>query len=452
MNIEPSEEKAAITKVAIVGCGQGGAAVLDIISEDPEIRIEWVAEKNKSAVGVKKAEKMGIPVVDDYRTALDDGLDIIINLTGSQSIGDDLKAIKAPHTELMGGSSAKFMWKLADERIKRKAERERVLKEHESLYHLGVIIENIDNLEDAGHAILDYASKTLDMPSGSIAVFDEKTEEMRMVACRGFSEKFSKINRWEIRKGGLTSTIFNQSSPLFIQNLSKSSAPNPLLIKEGVKSLIAAPLTVDGKIVGILYMNDFKERIMTAEEISIFSLLTVYSSLTIDRAKSIETMRRMSMVDGLTDLFNHRHIMDVMKVEHERATRYNKQFSVIMLDIDNFKAYNDTYGHLEGNRVLKDVSRIFRNTARAVDTVGRFGGEEFCILAPELDREQVSLFANRLQNEISKHSFPNRKVTVSGGTATFPEDGNNIHDLMERADKRLYKAKEAGRDRIYSMD
>ena len=203
-----------------------------------------------------------------------------------------------------------------------------------------------------------------------------------------------------------------------------------------MRSILATPLIAEGKIIGILYVNDFKVRKIRTEDISIFSLVAVYAALTIERVKSFEDMRMLSIVDGLTGLFNHRHIMDELHKEFKRASRLKSPFSVIMMDIDFFKQYNDSFGHLEGNKVLKEISSLLMSTARETDVVGRFGGEEFCILAPSLDKKRAIKFANRILEVDSSYDFPNRKVTLSGGIATFPKDGNSALELIDAADKK----------------
>lgn len=444
---EPSQPT---LKVGIVGCGRGGTAILEVLKENPMIYIAGIAEKDPNASGLKVAQELDIPIVKNHKKLVEIGLDVVINLTGSEAVEKELRKIKPDHTELMGGLSAMLMWQLADERRKRYAEKEKVLREHETLYHLGTLIESIDSMNDAGYSLVDYATKLLNMPAGSMAIFDEKKEDMKLVASKGFSSEFEKIQRWTIRKGGLTSFIFNQTTPYFLADLKSIPNPNPLLIKEGVRCVLATPLIVEGRIIGILYVNDFKPRKIRAEDMSIFSLIAVYAALTIERVKSIEDMRLLTIVDGLTGLYNHRHIMEELHKEFERASRHNTNFSVIMMDIDHFKQYNDNFGHIEGNRVLKDMSSLFVKTARVTDIVGRFGGEEFCILAPSLDKKNAVNFANRILKEVSSHKFPKRKVTLSGGVATYPEDGKGALDLIERADQRLYEAKNGGRNRISS--
>ena len=438
------------TFVGIIGCGTGGTAVLQVFIDNPAITIVGVAEVSQSAPGLAIANKANIPVFSDFRKLISKKLDVIIDLSGSNDVGNEILALKHPRTELMGGLSAMLMWQLTDERRKRKRDKEKVLREHEALYHLGLIIESIDSMKDAGYAIVDYATKLLNMPAGSMAVFNEKEESMRLIAAKGFSTQFSGVVEWPIRKGGLTSQLFNASGPIFINELDKLNNLSSLLVEEGVRSVLASPLMVEGRIIGILYLNDFRPHQIREEDVSIFSIISVYAALTIERVRSIEDMRMLTIVDGLTSLYNHRYIMEQMQKEFQRATRHNTCFSVIMLDIDKFKPYNDNFGHLEGNKVLKEVAALFRQNSRVTDVVGRFGGEEFCIIVPELEKEEAVNYTKKLLEKIASHEFPNRQITLSAGTATFPIDGKSTMELLEQADKYLYKAKSSGRNRVCS--
>ncbi len=450
LNGESGSKRKKAVQVGIVGCGKGGAAIMEILKENPSLNIACVVEKDPKASGLSVANELNVPVVNDFHKLFKQKLDVIINLTGSKKVRAEIEKLKDDDTEVMGGISAMLMWQLADERRKRTEDKKKVLREHEALYHLGLIIENIDSMKDAGYAVVDYATKLLNMPAGSLVIYDEKNEEMRLVASKGLSKALTQNDRWSLRKGGLTSKVFNSSGPLFIPDLKEADYVSTRLLKEGVCSLLATPLVAEGKIVGILYVNDFKKRLVRAEDISIFSIISVYAAMTIERVKSIEDMRMLSIIDGLTNLYNHRHVMEQLQKEHNRAERHKSKFSVIMLDIDKFKPYNDKFGHMEGNKVLKGVAGIFKDVSRVTDIVGRFGGEEFCIIAPELDRNAATEFANRIVREVEKHKFPNRKITISGGVATYPDDGITPTALMEKADDYLYVAKRTGRNRVCS--
>lgn len=436
--------------VGIVGCGAGGAAVLDVLKENAAITIGGVVETDPHAPTLKLVRKEGIPILSDIKKLVSKKLDVIIDLTGSKDVEAEILKLKQPGTEIMGGISAMLMWQLTDERRKREKDKEKVLREHEALYHLGLIIESIDSINDAASAVVDYATKLLNMPAGSMAIYDEKREVMKLVASKGFSDEFKKNDVWPLRKGGITGKIFNASGPIFIPDLREESSINPLLLKEGARSALIAPLIVEGKIIGALYINDFKKRLLRAEDVSIFSIISVYAALTIERVRSIEEMRMLSIVDGLTGLFNHRYIMDQLEKEYQRSFRHGTIFSVIMLDIDKFKPYNDNYGHMEGNKVLKEMAAIFRKGSRITDVVGRFGGEEFCIVVPELGREDTVKFAEKLLSDVAAYSFPNREVTLSAGVATYMKDGDSPRELLERADEYLYQAKHEGRNRVCS--
>jgi len=435
-------------KVCIVGLGKGGTAILDIFRENPLIEVVAAADANPSAVGIGLAKKLNIPVSSDYREIIKKGIDIVVDVTGSKEVREEIKKIKPPETELMGGLSARLLWQLVEEKRKRVKERERVLKDHEALYHLGLVIENIDSMKNTALAVLDYAMKLTSTPAGSLGLFDERSGDMIMAASKGFSADFKKVDRWDIRKGGLTSYMLNQKSPLVITDVRDHPNSNPLLVREGVVSLLGVPLTIGGRIIGILYVNDFKRREFRAEDISLFSLLSVYAALTIERVKSIEEMRQLSITDGLTGLYNHRYLMEQMHMEIQRASRHKHPLSIIMLDIDHFKDYNDEFGHLEGNKALKGIARILKRAGRVTDTVGRFGGEEFCIIVPEVEKDGAAAFAKRLLREIAKNHFSNRKITLSGGVAVFPKDGKTPVELIKKADVFLYRAKKQGRNRI----
>ena len=442
------EPKGGKVRLGVVGGGRGGAAILDIFKDSPSFEVVWLSDLDDKAEGSKLARKLSIPFAKDFKKHLQKKVDVIIDVTGSGGVRKRLEGAVPESTELMGGLSARIMWELVEDRRKRLDEKELVLKGHEAIYKLGLAMESCDSLKDTGKAIVDYAMMLTGTPAASLAILDEKDEGMYMVANKGFSRSFSKEVRWKLRKGGLTGNILNQNGPLYISNLAEYPHPNPLLLREGVRSVLAAPLTVEKRLVGILYVNDFKVRTFSEEEASLFSLLTIYSAHNIERVKTLEQTRLLSITDGLTGLYNHRYMMDQLDREIERAGRHKRPLSVILFDIDHFKDYNDRFGHLEGNKVLKRIADFLMHHTRVSDTVARFGGEEFCIIMPEIDKAGAVLFGKRLVKMMASTRMPNRTVTLSGGVATYPADGDEHLTLLRRSDERLYKAKREGRNRI----
>ncbi|MCI4355084.1 MAG: diguanylate cyclase [Thermoplasmata archaeon] len=165
------------------------------------------------------------------------------------------------------------------------------------------------------------------------------------------------------------------------------------------------------------------------------------------------SLRDIADRDGLTGLHNHRYFREVLNRETARSARHGNPFSVIMLDVDGFKQFNDSFGHLAGDEALKTVANVLRNCSRASSVAARYGGEEFVVLVPEVDKTAAVVVAQRICTEI-RHSVtldPSsaepRRFTVSLGVAGFPEDGSDPNGLLENADRALYAAKRAGRDR-----
>ncbi|MBI5233141.1 MAG: GGDEF domain-containing protein [Deltaproteobacteria bacterium] len=437
-------------KVGIVGAGGGGRAMIEMFHDEPDIELVGVCDMDASIHGMELARELSIPVVADYRKLIDIAPHLIINVTGMHSVHEDILRLKRHETELMGAVGARVLWCFVEEKIKRLEEKEKVLKEREILYQFGMILNDTNSMGGAAEAIVDYATRLMGMPASSMGMYDDKRGDMELLAAKGFSPQFAKTTRWDVRKGGLTRALFNQTEPIVIPDMGKLSGANPLLVNEGVKSLMAAPLTSEGKVIGTVYVNDFKEREFTDEEVTLFSIFTMKASMVIERIKYIEDTKLMSITDGLTGLFNNRYLMEHLDKEIYRAKRHKSSFAVIMFDIDHFKSYNDTYGHMEGNHVLKSVADVLMENVRATDIVARFGGEEFCVMAIEFeDRERnIKIFVERLLRAVENHPFPNRKITLSGGVSFYPKDGETPAGLIKKADAGLYKAKGLGRNRV----
>jgi len=164
--------------------------------------------------------------------------------------------------------------------------------------------------------------------------------------------------------------------------------------------------------------------------------------------KKNEELERLSTTDGLTGLANHRFLMQRLNEEGARSQRTNREFSVLMADVDHFKEYNDTFGHLAGDEVLKKVAAILRECTRRIDCAARYGGEEFAVVMPETPASGALQLAERIRARVAAEEFPGRRITLSIGVAEFPQDADAPHTVMAVADGALYQAKRGGRDRV----
>jgi two-component system, cell cycle response regulator len=169
-------------------------------------------------------------------------------------------------------------------------------------------------------------------------------------------------------------------------------------------------------------------------------------------------LERLSISDGLTGLFNHRHIHGLLAEEYERVARTNDCMSVAMFDLDHFKSVNDTHGHQAGDRVLVELADILREVARDVDRLGRYGGEEFMALLPETCIDDAAVFVERVRREVARRPFDvgsdePLRMTLSAGVATYPHERiRDVESLVRLADQALYTAKETGRNRVVRFD
>lgn len=169
-------------------------------------------------------------------------------------------------------------------------------------------------------------------------------------------------------------------------------------------------------------------------------------------ASEREFYKILSSIDGLTELYNYRYFHQHLQMELEREKRYNRPLSLIMLDIDDFKDYNDQYGHPVGDLVLKNLASILKTATRGCDVICRHGGEEFAVILPETDKKEAAIVCERIRQSVEKtsmldaegNSIGNIRITI--GLASFPVDADNKNKLIEQADKALYRGKESGKN------
>lgn len=245
----------------------------------------------------------------------------------------------------------------------------------------------------------------------------------------------------------LIKALFEKRVPFVITPQESTPQDVKLPLPDEIKSIIVAPLIVEGKIMGALTMENF-----SADVYNRFSILADQLALEIKKVRLYETVQQLAIMDGLTKVYVRRYFLERYYEEIKRSKRHRFKLSFIMVDIDHFKRYNDTYGHLLGDVALQEVAEILKNSIRRVDLVCRYGGEEFAMLLPETDKAGAQLVAERIRWAAESHSFSAygqlSNVTVSLGVATFPEDATSPDELIDRADEALYRAKQTGRNRV----
>ncbi|MFN3477481.1 MAG: diguanylate cyclase, partial [Candidatus Methylomirabilales bacterium] len=216
---------------------------------------------------------------------------------------------------------------------------------------------------------------------------------------------------------------------------------------EGYRAYAGIPLLARDRMVGILAVLSRTPGRFRPEDIRFLTAIGHQIGLGIENARLFKERSRLAITDELTGLYNHRHFYRVLQMEVSRALRYQRHLSMIMLDIDHFKKYNDRWGHLAGDKALREVAGVLRRSVRDVDTVARYGGEEFAIILPETELRQAAIQAERIRAAVERHSFL-KPLTISLGVAAFARGMQRGEELVQEADRALYRAKAEGRNRV----
>lgn len=367
--------------------------------------------------------------------------------------------IQADTDLLMAQEQLKFRQRLEEkntviERTNRTLEG--LVRDLSLIYEIGQEVTSIVDLEKLYATITETLKKYLRIHECAILTFDEKREELHVKAAFGFPDVDAVFHTAFRRGEGITGLVAESGKKIYIKNTEQESR---FLHYKGERpreasSFLSVPLLSKGEVVGVINFARRGENSFSYQDVKMMTLVAGQVALAIANARLYTRTRELSVRDELTGIFNHRHFQQMLHMEWKRAVRFRRQLSLVMIDVDHFKAYNDAFGHLQGNQVLKQIGALLRKNLREVDTVARFGGEEFVLLLPDTDKRGAIVAAEKVRQVIGAHAFltedgrETRLVTISAGIATYPDDVAEMDDLIDHADIALYRAKEEGRDRV----
>ncbi len=250
-------------------------------------------------------------------------------------------------------------------------------------------------------------------------------------------------------EGGILAKAFNDGMPMHIKRENFASFPNdPLLSVFNSDEFVVVPLKAKDKSIGLIVADNlFTRRSITKDDIRVLMTFANQAGMAIENSQLYERALVKAHKDSLTDLWNHGYFQFMLEDKLRIAKERSGQVSLILADIDNFKNYNDTWGHQKGDEILAKISRIVLDSSRKVDCVCRYGGEEFAIILPDASKRDALIIAERIRLNIEQTE---QKITVSLGVASFPDNGNNKDELINAADSALYEAKRAGKNKVLS--
>ena len=307
-------------------------------------------------------------------------------------------------------------------------------------------------------SILTQAAELVSAERSSLLLFDEAANQLTMTAARGIPTAISEVGPIEMDEG-IAGTVLRDGRPIVanIDEMGRSSLP-----ERGykTKSFISYPIAIGNRRFGVLNLADkVGGGAYDANDLSVIELVAPQIALAIERAgwqQRANQFQLMSITDPLTGLHNRRYLEARLAEELSRSKRYDYPLSFMMIDIDDFKLYNDRNGHQAGDRALEITAQCLRAALRKVDVASRYGGEEFSILLPQTTLEEAGAIADRIRRKITGTPFTHGKsqplgaVTVSIGLSAFSPALDSTEAIVRAADRALYHAKRHGKNRAYA--
>ena len=308
------------------------------------------------------------------------------------------------------------------------------------------------------HSIISNSKELLRSERASLLIFDQSSNELILKAAIGLATDPTNVGHMRLGEG-VSGEVIESGKALMVDDVELSGltpAPADRLYK--TKSFISYPITIGGRRIGVLNVTD-KSGGGTYDQIdlSLLEIIGPQVALALERAEWQERateFQLMSITDPLTALPNRRYLEERLTEEVNRSKRYDYPMSFLMIDIDDFKAYNDNNGHQAGDLALQITAHCLKAALRSADVASRYGGEEFCILLPQTAIGEAGVIADRIRHRVATTHFPHGKsqplgrVTVSIGVSAYSSIVNSTEIVMAAADRALYKAKSLGKDRI----
>lgn len=331
-----------------------------------------------------------------------------------------------------------------------------------SLYKISLTLSATFEIQAVLKAIREVFRKTFHLDEFSLMLFDEKNESLYIRTTFGLP---SITGKQKIRLDNMN--VFREAitkeKPIHIQDMTQF-APDFFLLhsnkKKNTGAFLSIPLLAENEqTIGLINLKKDTTDGFSNYEMSLLNRIAQQVGKVIDKSLLFHQTKELSITDELTGIYNRRYFNQRYEREILRARRYDRSLAVLMIDIDHFKKYNDTHGHIMGDEVLQKFTKVLDANIRKADVLARYGGEEFVLILPEINKEKALQAAEKFRHAIESHSFPGGetqplgKLTISTGLATFPTDAEDANTLLDTADKALYVVKSNARNAVgYCLD
>jgi len=474
-------------RIAIAGGGLRATSVLRLLNDIENLDVVAVFDVGRTAPAMRLADDLGIFTTTQVcELSQISGLDLVLDLSEDEALYRSLDAERPANVVVVTGSGAELVWDLLIAK-KRSEEQEKIFVELQVAYdkirsherrlqaskealeraneelegRLAEIfftheffkaLTTFSSVEDVTSLIVDGANGILGAEISAVYLFDHRDWTLRLRASQGRPEDYfvPAVPVAETILGVAFREGFVQQSDVQAGTDLNAWSTRP----DEIRSHAAMPLRSGDSVIGVLMIASATFRDLTQAERDRLQVIANQSSLALQNALLHEELERLSVTDRLTELYNHGYLHQRLDEEIERAMRFGHRLSVIMLDIDDFKKFNDRFGHPKGDMVLKAVSSVIRQNLREIDVAARYGGEEFVVVLPETDVAGALAVAERIRTSMEEYPHiadeQGERVTqtISLGVATYPLHAPDGASLIEAADQAMYRAKRAGKNRV----
>lgn len=337
-----------------------------------------------------------------------------------------------------------------EELQKTSAELERQLALWHDLHDLSTVLLSTLDQKDVFPQLTDMLKGMVDFDTMDIRLVDEARNELVPIYARDENAEMMLDFRIPLDVG-VTGWVVRHNEAQLVNDM--TTDPRGVVVpgtEMEPQASIVVPLNVRGNVTGVLTVDRLFGRTFEDHELETVRLFANFAAIAIQNALSYEEMQRQAISDGLTGLHNYRHFQDTLEATVSRAERYGETFCLLMMDLDHFKAVNDTIGHQKGDDVLRDVAAALRRCSRESDYLARYGGEEFVMILPQTSLAEAEVVAERVRAEVAAVGVGARdlRVTMSVGVASYPESAHDTDGVLGAADAALLRAKARGRNRV----
>lgn len=332
----------------------------------------------------------------------------------------------------------------------------RLAREMSALYDVGLYTGSTLSMPEVLRRTGDNIEKLMNPDAYYIALYDE---ESQMISFEVFKEHGQQMPRMRvpIEKGGLTARIVQSRKPFLVHDWAVDGAQYSNIVgKVGLDMLsyLGVPMLLENRVVGAISVQCANPTIFNEHDQRLLTAMSAQTAMALENAKLHQLAQEQAKLDSMTCVYNHGHFIELIRQSVAVSDLAAAPVSLIMLDIDRFKQYNDTYGHMVGDRVLKLVAQVLKSSVKESDAVGRWGGEEFGVLLPGTGIEEAQKVARRIRHTIAELTPKDMRgklivsPTISQGLSSYPDPAMRVADLIEEADAALYNAKARGRNQL----